>query len=53
MEVITGNLSSEPVTSQDRGAGANTLISLIDDLHICGRDVAIDGPGKTLGNAGA
>ena len=50
--MITGDLSSTPASNDDRvrGGCANTLPSSIDDLHICGRDELIDGPGTDGGN---
>ncbi len=54
MEVITGDLPSTPTNNFKPNYGgecANTLPSPIDDLHICGRDLAIDVPGKILGSA--
>jgi len=55
--VITGDLSSTPASNvTNPGNCANNLPSSIDDLHICGRDEFIDGPGingvNTLGSAG-
>ncbi len=51
MEVITGNLSSQSSSSftpYERGSCVNTQPSLIDDLHICGKDVPFDGEGGLL-----
>jgi hypothetical protein len=55
MEVITGDLPSASIDSippNEKGDCTNTLPSFVDDLHICGRDTFIDGPGKILGSAG-
>jgi hypothetical protein len=55
MEVITGNLPSESIDSIPpnlKGDCTNTLPSLVDDLHICGRDTFIDGPFGIAGRAG-
>ena len=52
MKVITGDLPPESaIPPGQRGNCANTLPSLVDDLHICGRDILIDGPSRILGQA--
>lgn len=53
MEVIPGDLSS---TTDNGGADSGDICNnpypdTIDDLHICGRDVEVDGPGGVLGFA--
>merc|ERR1719296_515373 len=55
MEVIKGDLQSKPRSSippfwRDSCRGGH-LPSNIDDLHICGRDLEIDGPYNILGYA--
>jgi hypothetical protein len=55
MEVITGDLAPvnrSQVSINGRGNCTNALPTLIDDMHICGQDLAIDGVGKVLGSAG-
>lgn len=54
MEIITGNLPprNSSTIPYDRNRCFNDLPTVIDDTHICGRDVKIDGPGSVLGQAG-
>jgi hypothetical protein len=55
MEVITGDLdpvNRSKISLSGRGNCTNALPTLIDDMHICGQDLAIDGVGKVLGSAG-
>ena len=51
--MITGNLSSVVKSAlSNANECVNVLPDVVDDLHICGRDVNIDGSGKILGSAG-
>ncbi len=56
MDVITGDLPSFSPGSSASSGCTNALPSLVDDMHICGKDVFIDGAGKNgmnvLGSAG-
>jgi len=53
MELITGNLIPIPRSFLPNPDNCiNLLPPVVDDLHICGRDIAIDGQGGVLGNAG-
>lgn len=57
MDVITGDLPSFSRGSSASSGCTNALPSLVDDMHICGKDVFIDGAGKVngtniLGSAG-
>ena len=55
-DVITGDLLAAPrslISNSSKGNCTNDLPSMVDDVHICGKDVIIDGAGKVLGNARA
>jgi len=55
-DVITGDLLAAPrslISNSSKGNCTNDLPSMVDDVHICGKDVIIDGVGKVLGNARA
>ena len=56
MDVITDDLPSFSRGSSASAGCTNALPSLVDDMHICGKDEFIDGPGKNgtnvLGSAG-
>ena len=56
MDVITGDLPSFSLDSSVSSGCTNAFPSRVDDMHICGKDEFIDGPGKDrsniLGNAG-
>ena len=50
--VITGNLVSISSSGLMGDPCSNAYPAIIDDIHICGRDVPIDGAGAVLGRAG-
>ena len=53
--MITGDLPSvsrSSFKSNETGGCTNSLPSLVDDLHICGKDAPVDGNDKILGFAG-
>lgn len=55
MAVIIGDMPSSIVnTTADYRVGncTNVPTGNVDDLHICGQDKFIDGPGKVVGYAG-
>lgn len=54
MAVIIGDKPSSIVntTADNRVGNCTNVPKNVDDLHICGQDKIIDGPGKVVGYAG-
>ena len=54
MAVIIGDMPSSIVntTADNRVGNCTNVPTNVDDLHICGQDKIIDGPGKVVGYAG-
>lgn len=52
MSLIIGNLYSVGTSGMQADWCTNPYPATIDDLHVCGRDAYIDGPGGILGRAG-
>ena len=50
--LITGDVASISTSGLNSDSCARAYPAVIDDIHICGKDEPIDGPGKILGSAG-